>query len=397
MDYNPNTYCVMAHRGLFIQPDKKVKPCCVFGNFDEDLYYDSKMSFDDLFNSKQFVELRQQLSQGIKHKGCSGCWSGRTSHREGMNRMYSGDKYNFTPSLKEDDIFYLDVRISNLCNFKCRMCNPTYSSAWNDEVVKHNLPIDTQPTEKIVKESWLTVLENNLDKVDHIYLGGGEPLIMKETYELLDCVDSRKEEIQLFINTNLSTLKYKNKNILERFYEFKNVYWFLSCDGTRQAGTYQRTGFNVDTFYKNLDTILNLPTDKTQYNIAYALTNINIFEFFDTYNDIKSKTGNTDLELNIQVVDNPWYYSVRNNSLEFKKKVLSFIDNNISTISNKHTLLTLQNFKSFINQKSTLPSPKTISKDLKLLQKVDSVRNESLLDIAPWMKKEIQLWQKQLN
>lgn len=394
---NQDTWCVMAHRGFFVQPDKSIKPCCVFKKFDKPLYYDSSKTFDELFNSPQFVDLRQKLASGIKYEGCSDCWSGRTSHREGMNRMYSYPEYKFTPSLYEKDIFYLDLRLGNLCNFKCRMCNPTYSSAWGDEVKKYDLPITLEPTDKLVKGDWLSPLIGNLDKIQHVYLGGGEPLIMKETYELLDCLDSRKEHIQLFINTNLSTLKFKDINILEKFYKFKSVYWFLSCDGTGSAGSYQRTGFNTQKFYKNLDKILSLPKEKTKYNIAYALTNVNVFEFFQTYTDLKQRTGNDDLELNIQVVDDPWYYSVKNNSSQFKERVLNYINQNSKIITNQHTLQTLKNFKAFIVQDSFLPPVSKIKKDLQTLKRIDSIRQENLFDIAPWMIDEIKIWENTLK
>ena len=69
-------------------------------------------------------------------------------------------------------------------------------------------------------------LKELLKDVDHIYFAGGEPLIMKKHYEILDFLieNNLNEKVFLRYNTNLSTLKYKN--IKRKFY-FRNVL-FLS-------------------------------------------------------------------------------------------------------------------------------------------------------------------------
>ena len=44
------------------------------------------------------------------------------------NTQYDGYTHN--------EIISWDYRFSNLCNFKCRMCGPMLSSAWETEVRK---------------------------------------------------------------------------------------------------------------------------------------------------------------------------------------------------------------------------------------------------------------------
>ena len=97
--------------------------------------YDENKSFDEVYNSEQFKDLRNKMDNGIVHKGCEDCFNGRINYREGMNYMFFQNDFellenmNINKDYTSDEILYLDLRLSNLCNFKCRMCNSSYSSS----------------------------------------------------------------------------------------------------------------------------------------------------------------------------------------------------------------------------------------------------------------------------
>ena len=73
---NQDTFCIMTHKGFFVEPTKHVKPCCVFKDFDIPVIYDENKSFDELLNSPQFIDLREKMDNGIVHKGCENCFNG---------------------------------------------------------------------------------------------------------------------------------------------------------------------------------------------------------------------------------------------------------------------------------------------------------------------------------
>lgn len=400
MKVNKDTYCVMAHRGLYIQPDKEVKPCCIFGSFDKPLFYDESKSFDEIYNSEQFVNLRKQLANGEKPKSCSDCWEGRSSHREGMNKLFSSPDFKFVPSLHEHEVYYLDLRISNLCNFKCRMCNPVYSSSWEDEVKNYNkdyFPSNRFTQRYIKNKNWLTPLKNNLNKLSTVYLGGGEPIIMKETYELLDLIkkSGRSSLVNLFINTNLSTLKHKNNHIVDVVKDFRTCEWFISCDGLNEVGEYQRTGFKTDIFFKNLDELVfKIKGDnKLTYKIIYAISNINVFDIFNTYETITNRYNNKEIIFDFQIVDTPWNLSIRHTSNKFKQKIIKFIKDNRNRITGKQSQLRLDALLKFISKPSSLPTDSYSINRLKLIKDVDQHRNENLFEVAPWLKEEYRIWE----
>ena len=74
----------------------------------------------------------------------------------------------------------IDVRWTNLCNFACVYCGPMFSSKWASElkVVQHG------PTTEQIDQFKQYVFEH-AKQLKHVYLAGGEPLLMKENLELL--------------------------------------------------------------------------------------------------------------------------------------------------------------------------------------------------------------------
>ena len=94
MSFNKDTFCMMTHQGFFVQPDRKVKPCCIFDDFDKPVIFDENKTFDDMYNSSQFIDLRQKMDNGIPHKGCHACFSGKSNMRTGLNSFLFNNDYD---------------------------------------------------------------------------------------------------------------------------------------------------------------------------------------------------------------------------------------------------------------------------------------------------------------
>jgi sulfatase maturation enzyme AslB (radical SAM superfamily) len=148
---------------------------------------------------------------------------------------------------------FVDIRHSNFCNLKCRYCGPHFSSQWSAEL---NLPIIPKVDIMALKNQLIT------DDLQWMYFTGGEPLINSDHWELLqDIVDSgRSDNISLMYNTNLTTIKYKNINIIELWKKFKSVLIQCSIDAIGEPLEYIRSGTKWATVENNL-TQLNSTTD----------------------------------------------------------------------------------------------------------------------------------------
>lgn len=382
-DNKADTFCVMAHHGFYLEPTRHVKPCCVFKDFDEPVIYDENKSFDEMYNSHQFKDLRNKLDNGIVHKGCEECFNGRTDFREQMNNSFYLNGYidGKTYSEISDTLMYLDLRASNQCNFKCRMCNDDYSTQWQKELEK--IVENYEPKVRNLKGDWLQPLYEKLGDVKFLYLAGGEPFIIPQTFQLLDIFHSKKNEITLFINTNLSNLFYKDVDILDVISKYKQTHLMISCDGFGEIGEYQRTGFKTERFKENLHKVIEkTKSSDIQIQIVHALTSLNIWNIFKFLDELKSEFGLDDSVVNIQNVQNPWYYSVSYGSSQYKNKVESFIKENYSNFSER----TKQQLDSFI--RFIIKNDLAVSTEMKLhhyneIKKIDEYRNTDINDILP--------------
>lgn len=388
---NKDTFCIMAHRGFYIDSRKIVKPCCVFGEFDDPLYYESGMSFDDVYNSDQFIELRRSLDNGKIPNPCLSCFNGSSSHRENMNRLFLDDGLTDldyeTFGETSNKIEYIDIRSSNYCNFKCRMCNPVYSTSWESEM--RVLDSSFKGIAKSGEKDWFSLLENKIDDIKYFYMAGGEPLMMPEFEYLLDKINHRKDEIKMFLNTNLSILTVKNQNLIDIIKEFKFAYLFISCDGFGSIGEYQRTGFSTETFYKNLKKVqheLN-GVETVEIQIVYAISAINIFDIFNFRRQLFEDFNIKDDSINFQFVSSPWYLSPVSFSNSFKETVYDFLMNNIEPDFGDNFTNQINEFIFFLkNNDNKIYENK---KDIDFIKKVDLIRKTNIEDIAPWVVSDI--------
>ena len=107
--------------------------------------------------------LRRQFRAGEKPVTCNRCWQEEDAGRA-SKRIYSKirlkeladqvDYANDTP----DQLWFVDLKLGNICNLKCRICGSWSSSKWAQE------EIDYLPELKNKKERKLKNKAKNADK-----------------------------------------------------------------------------------------------------------------------------------------------------------------------------------------------------------------------------------------
>jgi MoaA/NifB/PqqE/SkfB family radical SAM enzyme len=169
----------------------------------------------------------------------------------------------------------VDVRWTNLCNLACVYCSPTFSSRWASELNVQS----TQPTAEQYNNFKQYIFDHAPD-LRHVYLAGGEPLLMKENLELLKKLNP---EVSLRINTNLTKTDTK---VFETVCEFKNVHWTVSVETLNQEFEYIRYGHRWQDFLDNLTTIKAL-NHKISFNMLWFLLNYDsVFDCVDYLKDL---------------------------------------------------------------------------------------------------------------
>lgn len=256
---NNKSFCYAPWNHLYINPDSKLMPCCIYTDRNDEFADLNEVSLEEAYNHPRMIELRKELIAGKVPDGCFRCEAqikiGMGAYRSKMNSY--GRVSN--PEIKPDGTVdpdkikpdMLDIRFGNLCNLKCRTCSPTYSSSI---AVEHNkmYPGDTVKILYDLKTTAVEKIFEKLDNVKHIYIAGGEPLIEENNYVMLERLIEKNLKPTLLYNTNLTNINFKDKNLIELWSHFPGLEIIVSIDGYGEVNDYVRSGSNYDEILENI-------------------------------------------------------------------------------------------------------------------------------------------------
>lgn len=320
---NKDTFCILPFIHLYSNTEGIVSPCCISEKFSSN-HTLKNSTIEEVYNTKEFKQLRKDLISGTKSKVCKRCWDVESKGLESYRNTWN-DKFGFDYEMNDDGFVvpnfkYIDIRFSNLCNFKCIMCMYEYSSShWTKELESKGIPKVIRIKEDIVNT--LTPYTNNLKQ---IYFAGGEPLIMKEHYQMLDFLHTHKRDIHLEYTTNLSIIKEDFKTLIDKWKDFESVHIQVSLDGLYNKGESIRVGMKTNLI---LDNIKMLQKNNIDYSISFSVANYNvmdILEFSQELLDTNIVLSEDQLEFNNYVLS-PYKYSLQN--IDNKTNVIKYLNN----------------------------------------------------------------------
>lgn len=280
------TFCSALWTGIYQAPDGNVSPCCVWkkplGNVND-------FSISEIYKSDRVRNLKEKMLKGEYLTECNYCNkieadTGDVSSREFFNKHFF-DSIDFEST--DDKFVYWDLRISNLCNFKCRMCSHGLSSEWYDDWQK----IKGTHKPKVVKiddkSKFWDELIPHYDFVQSIYFAGGEPFLNEHHYRILqDLIDRELCDTKIIVNTNASITHWKKKKILDYYKKFNYVVFGFSIDGSYEVGEYIRKGLDYKKWKKTIKEYVDYIVERNSENItyvfqhAYGVTNFhNIYDY----------------------------------------------------------------------------------------------------------------------
>jgi sulfatase maturation enzyme AslB (radical SAM superfamily) len=347
--------CAAIDHGVTIFPNGKIGPCCQI-----DATYLKPIS--ELKNPDRFVDLKTQ--ECPPDHPCNKCsvneYHGLPSYRNTFDSIVTP-----VPGLQ-----FVDIRNTNLCNLKCRYCGPHFSSLWAEELNKFSIIQHQDITD--YKDILIT------DSLHWMYFTGGEPLINGEHWELLEeLIDSRKSaHISLMYNTNLTTIKYKNKNIINLWKKFKHVTIQCSIDAVGEPLEYIRSGTSWEKIKLNLDQLVSVSTNSNiKITLSPVLSILNIWFIDELYNYAESNN----ISINLIILTGPDYLALDVVPDSLKSLALNKINKLESDYSiDTNTILHIKNLiNNNINQSLF---QQTISHILLL----DNLRGEKLFNLLPF-------------
>ncbi len=247
-------FCILPWAHAQLSPTGEAHPCC---KTDRIYSYGSlrEEPLETLWNAPPIRALRRELIAGRPASQCTGCYHveelGGRSLRQDSNEYFREhlgrvDGTDLTGAVQEKDVPYLNLRFSNLCNFRCRMCDARKSTGWYADARALGEESFEEPLNMARSLDELRrMLEPALSSVQRIYFGGGEPLLHKEHYWVLDrLIELGRTDVVLDYNTNLSRLGFQQWDALELWSRFKTVYVGASLDGVGAQGELLRKGMS---------------------------------------------------------------------------------------------------------------------------------------------------------
>lgn len=306
------TYCPLPFNHLYVSEKGEVKPCCVSKGFKSKPNVNIQ-DLDTIYNSKDFISLRQSLTSNKKPSICNICWEQEAvnadSHRLRNIREYKNQSPSITlrdSKVVEVQFEDLDIRFSNICNLKCVMCSPESSHLHNDGVIVK------------IKDGFIDDLKPKLKYLKRIYFAGGEPLIMDEHYEILDYLSRVNNKVKIIYSTNLQILekgKYKVLELWSRFEEPPHV--AVSCDGLYELGEKIRVGFSTEKLVKNVKL---LEQNKIPLTISHTTGTYNALEIPLFIRQIRELGIKSNITFQ-NYVQYPYKFSVQSLDIKVKEQV----------------------------------------------------------------------------
>ena len=239
----PNTACQKLWNHLYVGTDSNVNPCCIadhrfpLGNINSN-------DINDIIKI-QAEKIRSDMRQGFRNRACAVCYEKEDNGIKSVRQV-------FDPLGHIVQILDIDIRVNNVCNFKCRMCSEYFSSSIQQETIElygknamlgfEKISLD-RTTKKIRDQRLAKILSFVNGDLESIYFAGGEPLITSEHYEILDrLIDVKNTDLRIRYNTNLSTLSYKKWNVIDSWCQYSDVTVGASIDASGAVAEYMRHG-----------------------------------------------------------------------------------------------------------------------------------------------------------
>ena len=269
-------------------PMGTARPCCLadeeITDPNGDKYDLNKSTLREIYDSEYMQDLRRQFRQGKKPQTCNRCWeeedAGRTSKRihsqVRLKELYQQvDWTNDRP----DQLWFVDLKLGNICNLKCRICGSWSSSKWAEEEMNY-LP-KTVDKKTHIAYTWLKQgqwprktetfwddLRSLLPNIRYFEFTGGEPWLIQEHIDLLKFAveTGASQHIDIHYNTNATQWPDDLVSVWEHF---GRVDIAFSIDNVGERFEYERFPANWAKANEIVDAVHDL--QKTNTNITTQL------------------------------------------------------------------------------------------------------------------------------
>ena len=189
-------------------------------------------------------------------------------------------------------IFEVQIKaFGNQCNLDCYMCMPFDSTTRlhsinsaelaSEKIFEDSTKIKLVSLEKIKLDSVIDQIAAIAPYIYNLKLIGGEPLVMKKFYGLMEKVVETGYASQMMVKyqTNMSVIEFERLKITKFIPEFRVFEFTVSLDGIGEANDYIRRKSKWNEIVDNIKTISKYPN--VRININGTISFLSVLRFYE--------------------------------------------------------------------------------------------------------------------
>lgn len=269
----PTNFCPLPFTNLEITVEGHARPCCKYERTDGAREKTIQFyNLEELYHSEHISDLREQFMNNQRPVACAQCWREESSNLMSLRKIARRDwltrpiwgrprnpRYiNFQRAFLNQPNM-LDLKLSNLCNLKCRICGPWSSTQWISEYSqldwadRKTIKIWSKNSEnKLLSDDNRIILTQWADNIVKMEFHGGEPMMQTDHDSVLDILIQQNSayNVTLLYNTNATVY---NQNIVDRWNHYDVIIVNFSIDDIEQRFEYQRKNARYSEVIDNIN------------------------------------------------------------------------------------------------------------------------------------------------
>jgi MoaA/NifB/PqqE/SkfB family radical SAM enzyme len=325
----PEKICILPWISIETSPVGTARPCCLAK--DEITYSDeagverkynlNTHTLEEIYHSRYMQILRRDFLYGHKPATCQRCWdeeaAGRTSKRINSKirlKEYVDeiDFYNLNP----DQLWFIDLKLGNICNLKCRICGSWSSSKWAKEEIDYVPELENRKEHLAYKflqdgawprenpQFWDN-LKTLLPNIKYFEFTGGEPFLIEQHFDLLRYAVETGDSAHIEIHYNTNGTVFPES--AELWANFKHVEIAVSIDNVGARFEYERYGADWNEVQENIARFTAMRSDKISTQLCTTINVQNVYYLPEICDWILTQTFD---HVYFNMLHDPWHMCI---------------------------------------------------------------------------------------
>jgi MoaA/NifB/PqqE/SkfB family radical SAM enzyme len=333
----PEKICMLPWVSIETSPIGTARPCCLakdeITRTDGSKYSLRENTLEEIYHSDYMQNLRKNFLAGNKPATCQRCWdeeaAGRTSKR--MNsRIRLKEYYNSVDfqNIDPDQLWFIDLKLGNICNLKCRICGSWSSSKWAKEEIDYIPELVDRKTHLAYtylkdgawpreSEVFWDNLKTLLPNIKYFEFTGGEPFLIEQHFELLRYAVEHDyaKNIEIHYNTNGTVFPEQ----AELWSNFKHVEIAFSIDNLGPRFEYERYLAKWKEVQENIDKFTAVRSSKISTQLCTTMNIQNVYYLPELCEWISTQTFD---HVYFNMLHDPWHMCISKMTAQAQELVI---------------------------------------------------------------------------